>query len=209
MNTACKHCSSWGTRWIQLVRRAAIVSTLCSTTDAVSMGWCCEAPSFQPGWPSLAARVNRQFLLAHVQQCYGKLRRLETDLFFQKHQLEFVIGQQWLAIIEEHKGQAQEKVARTAKERQKKFDMLVLTKETRQMACSQPLFESANHTSATGPVQGSELCSNPQVQIVWRLQSQSPMSLKGRPRKPGLVSSMLLAMPSYLPQTFIHRKLRR
>ena len=125
MNTACKHCSSWGTRWIQLVRRAAIVSTLCSTTDVVSIGWCCEAPSFQPGWPSLAARVSRQFLLAHVQQCYGKLRRLETDLFFQKHQLEFVIGQQWLAIIEEHKGQAQEKVARTAKERQKKFDMLV------------------------------------------------------------------------------------
>ena len=74
----------------------------------------------------VAARASRQFLSARVQQCYGKLRRLETDLFFQKRQLEFVVGQQRLAIIEEHKGQVQEKVARAAKERQnKKFDTLV------------------------------------------------------------------------------------
>ena len=72
-----------------------------------------------------AARVSRQFLSARVQQCFGKLRRLETDLFFQKRQLEFVVGQQRLAIIEEHKGQVQEKVASAAKERQKKFDTLV------------------------------------------------------------------------------------
>ena len=61
----------------------------------------------------IAARVNRQFLLAHVQQCYGKLRRLENRSLFSE------------TIIEEHKDQSQEKVAHTAKERQKKFDMLV------------------------------------------------------------------------------------
>ena len=47
----------------------------------------------------IAAKVSWQFLLAHVEQCYGKLCRLETDLFFQKHQLEFVVSQQRLAII--------------------------------------------------------------------------------------------------------------
>ena len=40
--------------------------------------------------------------------------------------LEFIDSQQRLAIIEEHKGQVQEKVAHVAKERQKKkFDTLV------------------------------------------------------------------------------------
>ena len=66
------------------------------------------------------ARASQQFLSARVQQCYGKLRRLETDLFFQKRQLEFVVGQQRLAIIEEHKAQVQENVALAAKERLKK-----------------------------------------------------------------------------------------
>ena len=38
----------------------------------------------------VAARASRQFLMACVKQCYGKLCRSETDLFFQKRQLEFV-----------------------------------------------------------------------------------------------------------------------
>ena len=68
----------------------------------------------------VAARASRQLLSARALQCYGKLHRLETDLFFQKRQLEFVVGQQRLAIIEEHRGQVQEKAACAVKERQKK-----------------------------------------------------------------------------------------
>ena len=81
----------------------------------------------------VAARASRQFLSARVQQCYGKLRRLETDIFFQKHQLEFIVGKQRLSTIEEHKGQVQEKVARAAKESQKKkFDALVSKQSSQQ-----------------------------------------------------------------------------
>ena len=62
-----------------------------------------------------------------IQQCHDKLRGLETDLSFQKCQLEFVVGQQQFATIEGHKGQVQKKVAYTVKEREKKtFNMIVL-----------------------------------------------------------------------------------
>ena len=92
--------------------------------------------------------------------------RLETDLFFQKRQLEFVVGQQRLAIVEEHKGQVQEKVAHAAKERQKKkFDTLVSKQSSQRKPDERHVVNLSskqlyNHTSAIGSVQGSELCSN-------------------------------------------------
>ena len=36
----------------------------------------------------VATRANRHFLVARVQHCYSNLRRLETDMFFQKRQLD-------------------------------------------------------------------------------------------------------------------------
>lgn len=49
----------------------------------------------------------------------------------------------------------------------------------------------------------------PTVWLVCRLLSQSPMSLRWRLPKPKLMSSMLLAMPSCIPETSTHRKLRQ
>ena len=50
-------------------------------------------------------------------------------MFFQKHQLEYAVGQQHLATIEDHKEKMQTKVSDAAKDRQKKkFDALLLKK---------------------------------------------------------------------------------
>ena len=77
------------------------------------------------------ASTSWQFLSTRVQQSYSKLCRLETDLFFHKCQLEFIVGQQQLATVKEHEGQVQKKVARIAKERQKKkLDTLVLKRNS-------------------------------------------------------------------------------
>ena len=74
----------------------------------------------------VATKASHQFLMAHIQQCYGKLRRLETDRFFKKYQLEYVVSPQHFAIIEEHKEQVKAKMSSSCKERQKrKFDTLL------------------------------------------------------------------------------------
>ena len=71
----------------------------------------------------IATRASRQFLAARIQHCYDRLRRLETDLYFQKRQLEHVDHSQHFASIEQHKEQVQVKVKTLCKERQKKkFD---------------------------------------------------------------------------------------
>ena len=74
----------------------------------------------------VAARAGWQFMSARVSHCYGELRRLETDLFFQKRQLEHVFSSRHAVTIEEHKNAVQYKVSNSSKERQKKkFDALL------------------------------------------------------------------------------------
>ena len=74
----------------------------------------------------IATRASRQFLVARIQHCYNRLRRLETDLYFQKCQLEHVVHSQHFASIKQHKEQVQVKVKTSCEERQKKkFDALV------------------------------------------------------------------------------------
>ena len=80
----------------------------------------------------ISLRASSQFLAAHVQQCYSKLKNTETDLFFQKHQLEHALGPQKLAAIEKHKDDTQTKISAQAKERQKKFDTLLAWKTATQ-----------------------------------------------------------------------------
>ena len=69
----------------------------------------------------VATRTSRQFLTARIQQCYGKLRRLEPEIFFQMHQLEFIVSQQHFASVECHKEEVQTKFSTVSKERQKKL----------------------------------------------------------------------------------------
>lgn len=80
----------------------------------------------------VATRTSRQFLTARIQQCYGKLRRLEIEIFFQKHQLEFIVSQQHFASVECHKEEVQTKFSTVSKERQKKFDALLSKQNLRQ-----------------------------------------------------------------------------
>ena len=64
--------------------------------------------------------------MACVQQCYGKLCRLETDLFFQKRQLEYVVCPRHFEAIEAHKDRVQTRTSTSCKEQQKKkFDALL------------------------------------------------------------------------------------
>ena len=53
----------------------------------------------------VAARAGWQFMSARVSHCYEELRRLETDLFFQKRQLEHVFSLRHAVTIEEHKNE--------------------------------------------------------------------------------------------------------
>ena len=64
----------------------------------------------------IAHRAGSQFLAARVQQCYKKLRDLETDLFFQKRQLHHALASDRMAAVEEHRSDAQTKVSSKAKE---------------------------------------------------------------------------------------------
>ena len=81
----------------------------------------------------VAARATQHFLAARIQHCYTKLRRLETGMFFQKCQLEYTVGQQHFATIEDHKESMQTKVSDAAKNRRKKkFDALLLKKRLKQ-----------------------------------------------------------------------------
>ena len=64
--------------------------------------------------------------MARIQQCYGKLRKLETDLFFQKRQLEYVVSPRHFKAIKAHKDRVQTRMSTLCKERQKKeFDALL------------------------------------------------------------------------------------
>ena len=47
----------------------------------------------------IAQRAGQQFLTARVQHCYSKLKSLETELFFQKRQLEFTRSCQKLTAL--------------------------------------------------------------------------------------------------------------
>ena len=80
----------------------------------------CETPPSNKGGRQVATKASRQFLMAHVQQCYSQLHRLETNHFFQKRQLEYVVSPQHFAIIEEHKEQVKAKMSSSCKERQKR-----------------------------------------------------------------------------------------
>ena len=71
----------------------------------------------------IAARASCQFPVACIQ--HDRLRRLETDLYFQKCQLEHTVHSQNFASIEQHKEQVQVKVKTSCKDCQKKkFDAL-------------------------------------------------------------------------------------
>ena len=110
--------------------------------------------------------------------------------------MEFVVGQQRLAIIEEHKGQVQRKVVRAAKERQKKkFDTLVSKQSSQRKPDERHVVNLSSKQLTTPQLQvlsrGSFVPSSslrPTLWLVWRLPSHSPASLRGRPPKPELVS---------------------
>jgi hypothetical protein len=70
-----------------------------------------------------------------VQKCYSKLKQLETDLFFQKRQLEHVLGDNVFEDMERYNKYIQTKTTDDTKRRQvKKFDALF----TKQMNLRQP-----------------------------------------------------------------------
>ena len=97
-------------RRYQLVPRSLRVKPLVPTSD----GRC------------IARRAGRQFLSARVRHCYGKLKNLEIDIFFQKRQLDFALGPQKSAALEVYKEEAQTKITSKTKERHKrKFDKLL------------------------------------------------------------------------------------
>ena len=74
----------------------------------------------------VAQRAGFQFLAARVQHCYGKLKNLETDLFFQKRQLDHALGPQRFAALEKPVTDSQKRTTTQTKERQKrKFDNLM------------------------------------------------------------------------------------
>ena len=74
----------------------------------------------------VAQRSGFQFLAARVQHCYGKLKNLETDLFFQKHQLDHALGSQRFAALEKLVTDTQKKTTmQMKKERKRKFDNLM------------------------------------------------------------------------------------
>ena len=83
----------------------------------------------------IARRAGFQFLSARVQHCYSKLKNLETDLFFQKRQLDHALGAQKLAVLEKHVSNTQTKVSTQTKERQKKkFDNLLARQTSMQQS---------------------------------------------------------------------------
>ena len=74
----------------------------------------------------IAQRTGFQFLAARVQHCYSKLKSLETDLFFQKRQLDYALGTEKSEALEKLVADTQTRTVIQTKERQKrKFDNLV------------------------------------------------------------------------------------
>ena len=78
----------------------------------------------------IAHQAGLQFLSARVQQCYKKLKHLETDLYFQRCQLQHVLRSEWIAAVEEHRSDIQTKVSSKVKDRQKRMFDALLVKQT-------------------------------------------------------------------------------
>ena len=67
-----------------------------------------------------------------MQQCYKKLKHLETELYFQRRQLQHVLGSERIAAVEEHRRDIQTKVSNKVKDRQKhNFDALLVKQTSR------------------------------------------------------------------------------
>lgn len=67
-----------------------------------------------------------------MQQCYKKLKHLETELYFQRRQLQHVLGSERIVAVEEHRSDIQTKVSTKVKDRQKRtFDALLVKQTSR------------------------------------------------------------------------------
>ena len=140
----------------------------------------------------VAARASRHFLAAHIQHCYSKLRRLETDMFFQKRQLEYTVGQQHFTTIEDHKKSMQTKVSYAAKNREKKFDALLLKKRLKQKPDERFVVNLSSKQLTTPQMQVLSKGLNfaltqrfiPTLWRVWRQPSPSQVRLRTRPPEP-------------------------
>ena len=77
--------------------------------------------------------ASHHFLAARIQECYRKTRQLETDLFFQRRQLEFTLGPELFEQLEEKCiEQAQYESQRSKTIQIRKFDNLLNHRNTRQ-----------------------------------------------------------------------------
>ena len=99
----------------------------------------------------IAQRAGQQFLTARVQHCYSKLKSLETDLYFQKRQLEFTLSCQKLTALELYKDESQTRTSSQTKERHKrKFDNLLARQSHPQSLVSHWVVNlSSNHLDAS------------------------------------------------------------
>ena len=99
----------------------------------------------------IAQRAGQHFLTARVQHCYGKLKSLETDLFFQKQQLEFTLSCQKLTALESYKDESQTRTSSQMKERHKrKFDNLLARQSHPQSRVSHRVINlSSKHLDAS------------------------------------------------------------
>lgn len=74
----------------------------------------------------IAHNASRHFLGARIQECYRKIRHLETDLYFQRRQLEFSLQPDHLQELEHHHTHISDRESQKFKSTQiHKFDNLI------------------------------------------------------------------------------------
>ena len=74
----------------------------------------------------IARNTSQCFLGARIQECYRKNKQLETDLYFQRRQLEYALSQDLFQHVEDHCLRQTQRESQKAKDTQiKKFDNLL------------------------------------------------------------------------------------